>query len=450
MDNRTLRAQLAGILMSLPLIVGCMSMRHTSSLLPSPASAATLHNVQVRIAAVSNQLKWEKNINDSGRASVPQVQVNHLVAIALQQHPSLFSQTLEALPLTVLIYGDIESPFNPIALIGLVTLGVIPTYDSVISDVAVRVMAGNEVHGLILDETMKFRRKDAGWFSLLPTAWIPVPGRSDFPRTIAGEPTLFCQDLLNAGWSATQICCVEAIVRALQQGDRAKLQAACQHQAHCAMAEKFPMTGGPVWCRRATLASNAPADPVPDILIGEIFTSEPNSTTTPVEKVIIARRISADHWRATSCYLAKTPTLCIASAIIENGKPVRAEIREVKEPPLEDFLDITHSPSTDLEKKKEFVRWRTGVLLQSKNYTLPRLLKDGTNERLQGLLTRTEKAILDYSHAADQAKNSAQLAVERNVDPSVGREFSLLFNERLAVLNAILKAIKEELANRAR
>ena len=429
MNRQIIFSQLAVIMMSLSLLTGCMSVRHTSSLLPTSPANLFLKDVKVRIAT----------------ASAPGITRDHLASIAQQTHPLVFSDRPDAMPLDVQISYRSDRSHDVTVLLAILSLGTLPYFETLKSDLSVRTTAADEMQGLILDENVPFERWDIGWISWYsPLGLIPVPGCSDFSRTtMLGLDTGL---LIPEDWESTEHCCVEAIVQALLKGNLAKMQAACRHQATLVSGERFTVSGQILWCKRVAQATKAPADPVPDMLLGEIYLAKPGPGTKPVETVPLAQRISANTWQATPQYLQKTMVLCVATAVIEDGVPVRTQISEVKEPPLEDyFLDLRADQGT------ANMQWRTRVLLQAKNRTLPGLLKEGNTDKLVELATKIEQAVLAVDHQASLAKDRAQQIIEKgNGDPAADREISYLCTEHLAVLKVILAAIKEELANRQR
>lgn len=431
------------------LTTGCTSMRFTTTLPPSGNRDLALGNVKVNVAKVS------PNISFTGRgpfgdpipyttAAMPQFTREKMMTTAQQQYPKIFSDSQTALPLDVAINGRFSQDCDLFALACL-SLFTLPTPRfHYVGDYTVRVRAADEDQGLILDQSIPFKREDLEWISIYtPLGLIPIPGHTDLPRSSyfmdPGPEERAKQHWLD------NASCVEAITKAVQQGDPVKMQAAARWSSQ--RIEMFTVAGQPIWCKRTPYASKVPADIIPDVILGEIYLEEPAGQTQPAETVQLAKSSDRGDWQPTPQYLWRTKVLSRASAVIEKGKPVRAEVAEVKEIPLAEFLEIQPG---DMAKGPEYVRWRTRILLQAKTRTLPSLLGKQTTSHLQDLLIAAEQAALNSSHEADLAKNRAQQTVEKGGDPAKDREWSLVFNEHLAVLNAIAAALKEELSNRVR
>jgi hypothetical protein len=481
---------------SLALLTGCMSVRYTTTLPPGTHRDTSLGDLRVNIVSVSDPPTAKSSLTHRLFAR------GYLMQIGREKYPQIFSDVSGALPVNLWISGRVEEPAPSISLgIFICTLGILPLSDSTQYKVSLRAISADEQAGLVLDQSADFQCKGVCWSTVFSPLGLLVPGHSDIPRDFAVGPNI----QMGAKKSMQRLVCetcVEAVVQALLKGDLARMQAACRSQATRVSIEHFNVAGEALWCRRVARATNAPTDPVPDMLLGELYLTEPGPRSTPIETVPIARRISADTWQTTPFYLEKMRTLCRITAVLDKGKPVRAEVTEIRVPPLEDFLDITCaaddvrnreqwnagqniklmlrraeelaplSPSSSVMVEEDFnklrragelaslppsasaiienARWRTRILLQAKTSTLPTLLKNNAAQQLQALLIKTEQAVLNCTHEADLAKNRAQQAVENGSDPSKDREWSLVYNEHLAVLNAIVAAIKEELANRQR
>lgn len=431
------------------LTTGCTSMRFTTTLPPSENRDLSLGEVKVNIAKVLPQISFTGR-GPFGEPCVPSSATissftrAQLMTAAQRQYPRLFADAPSALSLDVVIDGRFSQDCDLFALACL-SLFTLPTPRfHYVGDYTVRVHAADEDQGLILDQSVPFRREDLEWISIYtPLGLIPIPGHTDLPRSSyfmdPGPDERAKQHWLD------NASCVEAVTKAVCGGDLAKIRRASQWAAR--RVELFKVADQAVWCKRVPLSTRAPTEIVPDVLMGEIYLEEPDGKTQPAETLQLAKCLASGLWQATPQYLWKTKVLCRVTAVIENGKPVRSEATEVKELPLAEFLEI---PPGDMAKGAEYVRWRTRILLQAKTRALPALLTKQPTTQLQDLLIAAEQAALNSSHETDLAKNRAQQAVEKGLDPAKDREWSLVFNEHLAVLNAILAALKEEIANRNR
>ncbi|MCE5275429.1 MAG: hypothetical protein LLG43_09850, partial [Deltaproteobacteria bacterium] len=93
------------------------------------------------------------------------------------------------------------------------------------------------------------------------------------------------------------------------------------------------------------------------------------------------------------------------------------------------------------------LRWSNGVLLEAKNRSLPKVLKEKSGSELVGLATRIEKSILDLNEQSERAKDRAQTKVEKgDGDPAPDRELSVLCRQRIEILKPILAAVKQQAA----
>jgi hypothetical protein len=377
---------------------------------------------------------------------IPELSRADLAQLAGEKYPQLFADHKNALPLVVQINCRSDYSVSAMAIIGALTLSVLPMCQTVTSDLSIRTMLADEIQGLVLDKTVTFQRKDIGWFSIWPWGMLPRPGASDFPRTSGWmKQNFFPEDLIFAGWPFTRKACVDAIVQAVQQGDPERLQSASRYAEHYPRLETFTVAGQTLWCRRVAQATQMPVDPVPDVLLGEIYLEAPASGRQPAEVVRLATRVGPESWQATPHYLHQTKQLAVATAVLENGKPVRASVTGVSAPLLEDFLEIT--AGYDVAE----VQWRTRCLLQAKNHTLPALLQTGGATQLADLTTRTEQALVAATHLVTMSKDRAQHLLEKGEgDPSSPRALASAQLGHMAVLKAILVALKEAAAYRGR
>ncbi|MEN6448328.1 MAG: hypothetical protein ABFD70_11460, partial [Syntrophaceae bacterium] len=145
-------------------------------------------------------------------------------------------------------------------------------------------------------------------------------------------------------------------------------------------------------------------------------------------------------WTPVTGYLRRTKNLTAVGVLMENGAPARIAVRTVEEPPLEDFIE---TPSLTADN----LRWSNGVLLEAKNRSLPKVLKEKSGSELVGLATRIEKSILDLNEQSERAKDRAQTKVEKgDGDPAPDRELSVLCRQRIEILKPILAAVKQQAA----
>jgi len=200
--------------------------------------------------------------------------------------------------------------------------------------------------------------------------------------------------------------------------------------------------GKPAWWILNPCWEDGDGELAPSRLDAELYREDPDTGALPADVLEVARRAGDGPWKAVPAYVSGASVLLAARAVMEGGRPVRVETAEVKEPPLEDFLA---SKETDIPR----ARWRTRMLLDAKNLTLPRVLRESKTPELAALASKIEKLALDLNHEAELLRDSMQRSVEAGgTADEKSREISLVYKERIEVLKPILAAIKEEIANR--
>lgn len=237
----------------------------------------------------------------------------------------------------------------------------------------------------------------------------------------------------------------------------------------------------------------------PARLLAEFYRNDPETGALPEEVVDVAERGPAGEWRPAPHYLLSSSTLTQAQAVLEGGRPVRIELVQPAEPALDEFLVLE-------EKVIPQARWRNRALLEVKNRTLPKILRDLKTSELTSLATRLEKFVLDLNHESELQRDRAQKSVENSTvsageiredkreiaqirtqlaDPNLEegisdrlrarlreleisvarlerergdsqsgvddlREMSTVYKERVELLKPFLAAIKEEIGNRSK
>jgi len=177
-----------------------------------------------------------------------------------------------------------------------------------------------------------------------------------------------------------------------------------------------------------------------------LYKEYPGRGSAPYEQVVVASRDGSGNWIPETGYLRRANRLTAVGVLMDNGVPAKVVVRTVEDPSLEDFIDTPDLSGAD---RAEILRWSNGVLLEAKNRSLLRTLKEKINDELLGLVTRIEKSILDLSEQAERAKDRAQNIVQKGEgDPAPERELSILCRQRIEVLKPILAALKQEAAVR--
>ena len=279
------------------------------------------------------------------------------------------------------------------------------------------------------------------WGTLFtPLALLPVPGGSDARCTGVGAVESCSNDLVETST-------VAAVVQALKQIDPIALQQA--YASRQGRVQQVTVDGRTRWAFLGfRYVDPKQSDGKRDLAIVIFYTDAPTWQSTPLETVVVAHRNKEGQWQPVTGYLRNASQLTAVSALLENDRPVQIALRPVAEPPLEDFID---TPDLTGKVGTETLRWNNGILLEVKNRTLPKLLRDSSRDELLNLMTRIEKAALDLNEQAERAKDRAQRMVETGEgDPDPERELAILCRQRIEVLKPILMDLKQETAMRLR
>jgi hypothetical protein len=162
-------------------LTGCASYRIMSTLEPSKMPIPAPAGVKFTLAEVTYLAPT--NMPDSGFAPFGILFISdgtlrtNLMAAAVAAYPGTFSDKPGSSPLKVAItHADNQTDMNaPYTCVSCLTLTILPTYSVDRNDYQVAVTSGKEKADVILSRPLTFTRADAGWISILPTGWIPVP-----------------------------------------------------------------------------------------------------------------------------------------------------------------------------------------------------------------------------------------------------------------------------------
>jgi hypothetical protein len=373
--------------------------------------------------------------------------LDSLAARSLEIYPNLFTDDWTGIPVLVRIDVKTDSTTGTSAFMtGFFTLGLIPFpgSDKSMYDVETgfidargeRVPAGK----------IPFEFDKVSWTTVTsPLGLLPVAGPSDLPRDSmsllsADAGTFQKQSSKTSGYISD--CQIEAVVQTLRNADRAKL--AGDYRARKAHLQEVMIDGKPCWSFLDQMFS-LKKDRV-ESCMALIYQDYPRRSVKPLDQVVVARRDGTGAWRPVTGYLHHARTLTAVSALMDNGIPARVAVRAVDEPPLEDFIDLPDISGSDWA---ENLRWSNGVLLETKNRSLMKILNEKNGQELTGLATRIEKAILDLSGLAERAKDNAQSIVEKGQgDPAPDRELSVMCRQRIEILKPILATVKNASAGK--
>jgi hypothetical protein len=283
------------------------------------------------------------------------------------------------------------------------------------------------------------------WMSLVgPLGCIPVPGQADQPR----DGIFLMIPLTKDAYSRTKLptyvadCIVEAVVKELRSADPALVDTA--YKARASRLQEVTIDGRTFWSFLAPSLSQENGRPV--AFTAMLYQEYPKRGSAPYEQVVVARRDGSGNWAPETGYLRRAKSLTAVSVLMDSGVPARVAVRVVDEPPLEDFIDTPDISGAD---RAAMLRWSNGVLLEAKNRSLPKMLKEKSGDELLSLVTRIEKSILDLNEQVEQAKDRAQTMVEKGEgNPAPDRELSVLCRQRIEILKPILAAIKGAAASK--
>ncbi|MCP3176488.1 hypothetical protein MJO47_05180 [Desulfuromonas sp. KJ2020] len=435
---RLLHHRIPALLATVCLVSGCMSVRTVTSLKPGEnTTSASLDGVKIHLVDAT----WQ--------------------AQAQKIYPLIFSDDMTAIPVQPGISSKSHSPDNPLNYLLAFTLFAVPGYFTTTTDTDVSPSLVTKEGEQPLDP-VTFRTKKAEWATLItPIALLPVPGPADVRSTGIGAATLY-----ESSSELQQKATVEAIVQTLRQADQTQLQQAVRDRA--ARLQQNTLDGSPVWtflgfevpitpteqdlktARRqpaaATTANPATAGDSAQVAKLFIFPTRPTWKSTPQESIVVAKREGDGGWKPVTGYLRSARSLTSAKVLLENGEPARVILSPVSEPPVEDFID---TPELSGKGAAELLRWSNNMLLEAKNRSLPKTLREGNRDDLLELVTRIERAALELNEQSERAKDRAQAMVEKGEgDPAPDRELAILCRQRLDVLRPILGALQQEIALR--
>jgi hypothetical protein len=421
---------------------GCGALRYSSTLKPS--GDKELRFGQARFSLVDFSTAYAKN-NPGAETWMKVIDRGLVTTRAKTLYPNLFTDDWTGLPLMVkadVTYDD--SSIMTSAFVTALTAGIVPFPGATKLSFSVVTNVRDAVGDSLTDKDVKFVLEQGMWISLVgPLGCIPVPGQADLPR----DGLLLFIPLTKDAYSQTKgpyyaaDCIVEAMVQALRSVEPARLEAA--YGARQSRLQEVMVDGKRYWCFLAPTLTQQHERA--GLFTALLYQDYPKRGVQPWAEMTVARRDEAGVWQPVAGYLRSAKTLTTISALLEDGVPAKVAVRTIEEPPLEDFLD---TPDLSVPDRAEYLRWSNGVLLEAKNRSLPKVLREKSRAELLSLVTRIEKAILDLNEQAEQAKDRAQTKVEKGQgDPAQDRELAILCRQRIEVLKPILVAIKQKIAS---
>jgi len=422
------RTALLGTTVALTLmaLTACTSVRYVSSLKPSGDKALQMGDV--RFSIISQDAK-------PGAA-------DPLAERSLKLYPNLFTDDWAGVPVLITIDAKSDSTMNFSAFMtGFCTLGLIPFPGSEKSMYDVQTALVNARGERVPAGKIPFEFDKVSWTTVTsPLGLLPVAGSSDLPRD---SYSIISMDMETFQKQASKTsdyisdCQIEAIVKAVRAADPARL--ANDYQARRARLQEVTIDGKSCWSFLDEVFSLKQERA--ESYVALIYQDHPRRGVKPLDQVVVALRDGTGAWRPVTGYLQHTRTLTAVSVLMDGGMPAKVAVRTVDEPPLEDFIDTPDISGPDWADN---LRWSNGVLLEAKNRSLMKLLKERSGDELLKLSTRIEKTILDLSALAEKAKDNAQSIVEKGQgNPAADRELSVMCRQRIEILKPILAAVKQ-------
>jgi hypothetical protein len=419
------------------LATGCGSMRIASTLKPSGETGLALG--KARFCLIDYTGEYGKD-NPAAKAWTDMITRDFLAQRANTLYPEIFTDEWTALPVMVKAQGTFHDGLMIPSILCALTAGVVPFPGKMSMNLTVSSDVKGALGESLITKGREFEVEQVMWASLVgPLGCIPVPGQADLEK----DSILLFIPLTKDAYSMTKLptyitdCIVESVVRDLREVDPGLIDAA--FKARASRLQEIAVDGRTFWVFLAPSISKETGKPIAFWAI--FYGEQPKRGMTPSEQVVVARRDGSGTWVPETGYLRRTKGLTAVSVMMDKGVPAKVAVRTVAEPPLEDFIDL---PDISGKDWAENLRWSNGLLLEAKNRSLMKMLKEKTGDELLTLVTRIEKAVLDLSALAERAKDNAQAIVEKGQgDPAPDRELSILCRQRIEILKPVLAAVKQ-------
>ncbi len=420
------------------LLTGCASMRIASALKPSGETGLALG--KARFSLIDYTGTYDKD-NPAAKSWMDTITRDFLAQRAKALYPEIFTDEWTALPVMVKAESTLHHNTMIPAFLTILTAGVVPVPQKASLNLTVSSDARDALGESLIARDRKFEVEQVAWVSLVgPLGCFPVPGQADLER----DSVFLFIPLSKDAYSRTKLptyvadCIVESVVRDLREADPGLVDSA--YKARASRLQEVAVDGRAFWVFLAPSLSQETGKPVAFTAL--FYGEQPRRGMVPYEQVVVARRDGSGTWVPETGYLRRAKSLTAVGVLMDKGIPAKVAVRVVNEPPLEDFIDLPDLSGPD---RADRLRWSNGVLLEAKNRSLTKTLKEKTGDELLTLVTRIEKAILDLSGLAERAKDNAQSIVEKGQgDPGPDRELSVLCRQRIEIFKPILAAAKQE------
>jgi hypothetical protein len=429
------------------ILTGCGSMRVSTTLKSDPETQKFAVADKTKFSIVQLNKSQDKQSTSTKFLFFPinMAPVNGIDVQGIQKHatdlyPGLFGNNFSDLPVFITVEGKYSGHESGEWLQNL-TFGTIPFPSSAEIEYKVRTQVPGE-GGYVVDETHSFTQKFSWWRTIYtPFGLLPIPGFSDLRKTdiigLSGSAADFGGTKFKTHkTNLVMESLTEAVAQSIRQADQNKLKAAAEYRK--SRIRQIDISGQTFWSFLGFDYSDPKLDGKSqyDVALITLYSEYPTWDAKPVEQVIVAQMKNAK-WEPTGNYLRSIKPLTVASALIENGKPSKVVFKEVVNPPLEHFIELprTHTGND--------IRWSNGILIEAKNSSLPLLIQKESPEYLSKLITRIEKEVLALNEMKMTTDSMVQQMMMKGQDPKGLSEFSLLYNQRITILQGILASLKQ-------
>ncbi|MFV9646162.1 MAG: hypothetical protein ACNYWU_10095 [Desulfobacterales bacterium] len=427
---------------------GCGSMRVATTLKTDPGmrEQQVADGVKLFIGQFNARQDRKKTSDKLMFGSIDIAPVTAVNAPVLQEHatdvyPRLFGNDFADLPVSL----DVDckcSNYEWGEWFQVITYGTVPLFPAWINiDCKVHTWVWGE-DGCVVNETDSFTQKFSWWRTFYtPLGILPVPGFSNLRATSYGG-FLSLNDTYRVGSKKLAMdSLTEAVARSIRQTNPAKLKEASESRK--TRIRQIDINGQTFWSFLGFGFSKGKDQP--DMASLFLYREYPTWGAKLVEQVVVAR-LKDGRWRPATSYLRSIKELTAAGVLLVDGKPSKVVIKKVAEPPLEDFIELRNNLTIDN------IRWSNLILVEVKNRTLPRLMRERNPEYLINLVTRIEKAVLNLNEQAQMADSRVQeMVVEgKGADTTQANELSVLCRQRIAIFKPILSALKQAVAAKGR
>lgn len=427
-------------------LAACGSMRFSTTLKPEPGTNKIMApgNQKFSIVQFNKNQDKTKTTTDIIFAGIDLDPVNSISGDELRKHaiaiyPEVFGKNFDELPVSVDVDAKCVS-HEWLQALGLWILP-FPAGAKIEYTVQVRVFDGNE---MVVNETPSFIQKFAWWRTVTPLGVLPVLGFSDVRSTslLTGN---FQDDKFRSRLAKlTMDSIVEAVAQVIRNADPEKIKMAAANRKE--RIQQITVNDRTFWYYLdTTMPDGGSGKPASGSAVVSLFSDYPSWDAKKVESAVVAR-MRDGQWEPVTGYLRSVQPLASIKASLKNDKPSKIIVKNIAEPPLEDFIDLPDN------HKAADVRWSNQMLVEAKNTSLPRLLEEGTPQEMKDMITRIEKTVLDLNEKAAMADYQVQKLLNNGGDSRTANavnNLAVLYRQRITILEAIIPALKQAGAAKA-